>query len=97
MFGKPLLQPLAPAAGKPFTFTLAVKRSDTGAALKAGTLAGTPSVAGKPIRHTESFSGGKARLSLVVPKTAKGKQLKIKITITSGTQTTSRVFTYRVR
>ena len=73
----------APGAGKPFTFTLAVKRSDTGAPLNAGTLAGTPSLAGKPISHTESFSGGKARLSLVIPKTAKGKQLQVKITITA--------------
>ena len=97
VFGKPLVQPPAPLAGKRFTFTLAVKRSDTGAPLTAGRMVCNPTVAGKPVKHGESFKAGKAQLSLVVPKTAKGKQLKIKITITTSGQTATRLVTYKVR
>ena len=86
-----------PLAGKRFTFTLAVKRSDTGAPLTAGRMVCDPSVAGKLIRHAESFKAGKARLTFLVPKTAKGKQLKIKIKIVSGGQSATKVFTYKVR
>ena len=56
-----------------------------------------PTVAGKLIRHVEWFKAGKARLSLVVPKTAKGKQLKVKIKITASGQTTTRLYAYKVR
>ena len=97
VFGKPLALPARPVAGQRFTFTLAVKRSDTGTPLRAGRMLADPSVAGKPIKHVESFKAGKARLSFVVPKTAKGKQLKIKIKIITPGQTTTRVFTYKVR
>ena len=89
--------PAKPVAGRQFTFSLPVTRSDTGAPLLTGKMACAPSVAGKAIRHTESFKAGKARLSLVVPKTAKGKLLKVKITITASGQTAGRTYTYAVR
>ncbi len=38
-----------------------------------------------------------AWLSLLVPKTAKGKPLKIKIKIVSGSQSATRTVTYTVR
>ena len=56
-----------------------------------------PTVAGKLLKHAESFKAGKARLTFVVPKTAKGKFLKIKIRITASGQTTTRLYTYKVR
>ena len=56
-----------------------------------------PVVAGKTIAHAESFKAGKARLSFVVPKTAKGKLLKVKIAITASGQTAGRTYTYAVR
>jgi subtilisin family serine protease len=96
VFGKPLALPPQPLAGKRFTFTLAVKRSDTGAPLRAGRMVCDPTVAGKLIKHTESFKAGKARLTFVMPKRAKGKQLKIKIKIVSGSRSTTRVLTYKV-
>ena len=52
---------------------------------------------GKVLRHTDSFKAGKARLSFVVPKTAKGKLLKVEIKITASGQTASRTYTYAVR
>lgn len=97
VFGKPLAQPPLPLAGKRFTFTLPVKRSDTGAPLRVGRMVCDPTVSGKLIRHTESFTAGKARLSFLVPKTAKGRLLKVKIKIGSSGQSATKVVTYKVR
>lgn len=97
LLGKAVTTPAMPLAGKRFTFTLAVERSDTGAPLKTGKMVCNPTVAGKLIKHAESFKAGTARLSFVVPRTAKGKLLKIKLKIVSGSQTTSRTYNYKVR
>ena len=97
VLGKPVGVPAKPVAGKRFTFSLPVTRSDTGALLLTGKMDCDPSVAGKVIRHAESFKAGKARLSFVVPKTAKGKLLKVKIKITASGQTAGRTYTYAVR
>ena len=77
VLGKPAAAPTKPVAGRRFTFTLPVTRSDTGAPLRTGKMDCEPSVAGKLLTHTDSFTAGKARLSFVVPKTAKGKLLKV--------------------
>jgi len=97
VFGKPVALPPRPLAGRRFTFTLPVRRSDTGALLRTGRMVCDPSVAGRVIRHAESFRAGKARLSFVVPKTAKGKLLKVKVTIKNGTQSATKIVIYRVR
>jgi hypothetical protein len=44
----------------------------------------------------EKFNGGYAWLTFAIPKTAKGKQLTVKATITASGQTASRVATYIV-
>lgn len=46
---------------------------------------------------TSSRSPAMAWLSLLVPKTAKGKLLKIRIKIVSGSQSATRTVTYTVR
>jgi hypothetical protein len=65
-----------------------------------------PSVQGKVIAHAESFKGATARLSFLIPKTAKGKLLKVKVKLTakdsgsggSGkTLTAGKVVTFRVK
>ncbi len=96
-FGKPLKLRRLPFAGRRFTFTLPVKRSDTGAPLRVGKMTASPRVAGKLITHAESFKKGKARLTFRVPRTAKGKLLKLSIEITASGKTTTRLYTYRVR
>jgi hypothetical protein len=97
LLGKPVGVPAKPLAGKEFSFSLPVTRSDTGGALLTGKMVCDPSVAGKVIKHAESFKGGKARLSFVVPKTAEGKLLKVKITITASGQSAGRTYSYTVR
>lgn len=97
VFGAARTVPAIPVAGKRLVFTLAVNRSDDGAPLTEGTMVCDPSVAGKPIKHAESFTGGKARLAFVVPTTAKGKLLKVKVKIVNGAQSATKVVTYKVR
>ena len=97
VFGAAKTVPAAPVAGKKVVFTLAVNRSDTGAPLTTGTMICDPSVAGKVLRHANSFTNGTARSAFVVPKTAKGKQLKVNVTIKAGTQWATKVTTFKVR
>lgn len=97
VFGSAKAVPARPVAGKKLVVTVDVKRSDNGAPLTEGTMVCDPSVAGKVIRHAESFTAGTARLAFVVPKTAKGKLLKVKIKIVNGAQSATKVMTYTVR
>ena len=97
MFGSPVALPARPLAGKPFVLTVAVRRSDTGAPLTGGRLVWSPSAAGKPIKHAESFKAGKARLSLLVPRSARGTVLEIKLRIIVSGKTATRLYTYKIR
>ena len=69
----------------------------------SGKMVCDPSVGGKTVAHTESLKNGQARLSFVVPKTAKGKLLTVKVKITatepkSGkTVSAAKVAKFRVR
>ena len=62
----------------------------------AGTVTAAPSVAGRVLKHAESFTAG-TKPAFVVPKTAKGKLLKVKVKIVNGTQSATKVVTYKVR
>jgi hypothetical protein len=85
---------IAPAAGKALTITMPVVRSDTGAKLVAGaTMTIDPMIGTTLVPHKELLSGGTASVHLTVPKTAKGKQLKVKVTVKLGTQTTTKTTT----
>jgi hypothetical protein len=97
VIGAPISTPKVPVAGKRMTVTFRVTRSDNGNALTSGMMICDPSVAGKVITHAESFRGGKASLSFVVPRTARGKQLKVKLTIRAGAQSASKIVTFRVK
>lgn len=97
VIGKPFVLPAQPMAGRRFTVLFKVTRSDTGAPLMRGKMVCDPSVAGQVIRHTESFKGGTARLAFVVPATAAGKVLTVKVTIKSGTQSATKVVAFRVQ
>ena len=82
-----------PVAGKRVKYTIQVKRSDTGAPLRTGKMVCDPSVAGKVLPHTEQFKNGVASLTFVIPKTAKGKTLKVKVRIVVGKQSALKVTT----
>jgi hypothetical protein len=95
MFQQHTTSPKTPVAGRRFTFTLPVIGRYSRQPLTTGTLAAKPSVDGRAIKHTKSFKNGVARVSLVVPQTAKGKLLRMGIRI-SGSGGTSRVYGFRV-
>jgi hypothetical protein len=87
--GNAKLVPARPIAGKRVAVSFPVRWTKDGKpiAIAGGTMTCDPSIAGKIIPHAESFTGGLARLSFVVPKTAKGKTLKVKVTIAGGSAT----------
>jgi hypothetical protein len=95
--GAPALSPKTVVAGKRVTVSFPVTRSDTGAPLTKGKMVCDPSVAGKVLKHAESFKGGTARLSFLVPKSAKGKLLKVKVTITASGVAATKIATFKVR
>jgi hypothetical protein len=83
-------------AGRRFTVSFPVTRSDSGAPLTNGKMVCDPSVNGKVIPHAASFTGGTAKLAFTIPKTAKGKQLKVKVTIKLGSQSATKIATFKV-
>jgi hypothetical protein len=87
----------SPTAGKRATTSFLVIRSDNNNPLSEGTMIAIPSVAGKVITHGQQFKNGVARVSFVVPKTAKGKLLTVKVTITSSGGSATRIATLSVR
>jgi hypothetical protein len=97
VIGKPAVTPTAIVAGRRSTVTFPVTRSDNGQPLTTGQMICHPYVSGRQLLHAESFKAGKARLSFVVPKSAKGRQLQVKVTIKLGQQSATRAATFRVK
>lgn len=96
VIGAPTTTPGKAVAGRRFTVSFPVTRNDTGAPLASGKMVCYPSVEGKVIPHAESFTGGTAKLAFTIPKIAKGKQLKVKVTVTLGSQSTTKIATFKV-
>ena len=96
VIGKPVTAPVRPMAGKPFSVAFRVTRGDTGARLSFGRMVCDPSVSGRVIRHAESFRNGLARLAFVIPASAGGKLLKVKVTIRAAGVSATRVARFNV-
>ena len=97
VIGKPVTVPARPVAGKRFTVSFKVTQGVAGAPVLRGKMICDPSVAGTVIAHAESFKGGTARLSFVVPASAAGKTLKVKVTIKAATGSATKVSTFVVQ
>jgi probable HAF family extracellular repeat protein len=82
--------------GKAALVSFKVSRSDNGKRLTSRKMVCDPSVNGKVLRHAEQFRNGVASLRFTVPKTAQGKQLKVRLTIKLGSQSTTRISTFLV-
>lgn len=75
-----------------------VTRSDNGLPMASARLASVVTVGGKPATHKHSYaSSGMARITVSVPAGSKGKQLRIKVTITRGTKVSTRAATYTIK
>jgi hypothetical protein len=96
VIGAAAAAPTKPAAGKRAVVTFPVTRSDTGAPMLTGKMTSAPTIAGKAVAHVDAFKGGMARVSLMVPASATRKQLKVKVTIKLGAQSSTRTATYRI-
>ena len=84
-FGKPVFVPAKPTAGKRLTISLPVTVSPLGkpaAPLTTGKIVGSASIGGKAMPHVTSLKGGVAKVSLAVPTSARGKTLKVAVTVT---------------
>ncbi len=87
--------PRAPRAGKPFTITLPVRRSDTNRGITGGTVTCNVTADGTRVRAAGRVSGGSARCSLVVPNGA--GTVRGSMTVRSGGAAVTARFSFKAR
>jgi hypothetical protein len=95
IIGKPTVSPRL-RVGKTSTVIFRVTRSDTRRALLNGKMDCVPTIDGKMLTHGSTFKGGTATIRLTVPKAAKGKLLKVRLTIKLSGQAATRTDSFRV-
>ena len=93
---QPVATPSRPTAGRSFAVSLPVTRSDTGRPISSGTVGCRVLVAGSAVRATGRVVAGSARCTFVVPRAAKGKQLRGTISVRTGGTLVSRDFAFSV-
>jgi Calx-beta domain len=94
VIGKPVTSPRQLQAGKRATIAYKVT-DDMGAPLAGARVSSELSSAGKPIAHTDTFARGTAKVSFVVPSSAKA--VKIKLTVRSRGQSATKLSTFAVK
>ena len=87
----------AAAAGRHVAVSFKITRSDNHKPLTRGTMICDPSIQGKVIQHAEQFTNGVARLAFTIPKNAKGKLLKVRLTIKLAGRSAATVATFVVK
>ncbi len=88
--------PGRPVAGKAFTVGTLVQRLDTGATVSSGAVTCRAGIGKLKVRAVGGFNRGRARCAVVVPRHAKGKTLRVTITIRAERATLTRTFSFRV-
>jgi len=86
-----------PIAGKRVTVNFRVTDGDTGTLLAQATMSCRVSIAGKSIPYSGQYKNGVARISFVIPNGAKGKTLKVWVTIDDASSSADKAVSYRVR
>lgn len=89
--------PAKPAAGRPFTVGTRVTRGDNGAALASGTVTCTVRVGTAPLRATGRVRNGVAICAMQLPKTAKGKLVRVTVKVTFQGVSTTKTYSARVK
>lgn len=89
--------PAKPVAGRPFAVRTRISRGDTGGPLTTGTVTCTVRVGTAPVRATGRVAGGVASCSMTLPKTAKGKLVRVTTKVTLQGVSTTKTFSARVR
>ena len=88
--------PTRPVAGKLFTVSSGVTRSDTGTAVRSGAVTCTARTGRAAIQARGRFAGGRARCSMTVPRGAAGKVLSGALTIRVDGASVRRAYSFRV-
>ena len=92
----PTGSPPRPAAGKRFTTSVVVTRSDTGETVTSGTVACVIRVGAARIPAVGRFENGRARCVTLVPRAAKGKNLRGTMSIGALGASVKKSFAFRV-
>src|SRR5438105_409495 len=97
VIGAPAGVPGQPEPGKRFTAAFKITRSDTRGRLTHGKVSCQVSVDGKAVAHTASFTGGVVHVLAVVPISAAGKLLTVRVAVTAAGQSAVRTASFRVQ
>jgi hypothetical protein len=93
---RPVGKPARPVAGRQFSVSAVVTRSDTGAAVRAGSITCAARVGKARLRAVGRFMAGRAHCVMTVPRAAKGRTLTGTLTIRSADATITRRYSFRV-
>ena len=89
--------PAQPRAGRPFTVSLGVRRSDTGSGIATGRVGCNGLLDSKRIVGRGSVLGGRARCVFLLPKSAAGRRLRGTISVRVDGESVAVSFAYSVR
>jgi hypothetical protein len=89
--------PARPVAGKQFNVSTAVTRTDTRVLVRSGSITCTARIGGTPIRARGGFSAGRARCTMTVPSSARGKMLRGTLTVRVEGVSVRKSYSFRVR
>ena len=84
-------------AGKRYTAALQARRSDLAELSSAGEVVCAAKVGAKKVKVTATFPADRATCSGVVPKSAKGKTLKVTVTLTLDGVRVTRMASIKVK
>lgn len=93
---EPVATPLRPRAGRSFTVSLPVRRSDTGRSISSGNVDCRVRAAGAAVPATGRVARGSATCAFVVPRAAKGKVVRGTITVRVDGKVVARDFAFVV-
>jgi hypothetical protein len=88
--------PAKPTAGKALVVRMGVTRGDTGARLASGTVTCTVRLGAAPLRATGRIVRGVASCTMLIPKNAKGKLVRITLKVTFRGVSTAKTLSRRV-
>jgi hypothetical protein len=93
---EPVATPRRPRAGRSFTVSLPVTRSDTGQSISSGNVDCRVRAAGVAVQAKGRVARGSATCAFVVPRAAKGKVVRGTITVRVGGTVVARDFAFAV-
>jgi hypothetical protein len=88
--------PAKPRAGKRFTVSLGVRRSDTGRAVTSGAVVCKARVKQKPVPARGAVAGGAGRCSFAIPARSSGSVISGTITVRVGGKSVTEAFSYLI-